>query len=369
MIPDSLLRGALRRDDRPLPRARRLRPGDDGHDPERRPHGAEGRGVRLARQDVRDRRRRARSASSTQRRRRAARARGSSRATSGARARRRTRRSRTGSGSRWARARATGAPAVFWLDETRAHDARAAREGRAYLRRARHRRPRDRDPARRRGDALHARARPRGAGHDLGDRQRPARLPHGPLPDPRARHEREDALDRAAHGGRRAVRDRRRRLGAEARAAVRAARTTCAGTRSASSSRWRPRSSTWPTRPATRGAGRSADALDGRPASSSRTTGRRRARSASSTTAAATSTSRCTGRRSSPPRRRTRSWPRASRRSREQLAEEEAKIIAELDGVQGEPVDLGGYYRPDPEKADGGMRPSATLNAIVASIS
>ena len=54
--PRPLLRGALRRDRRPLPRARRVRPGDDGHHAERRPDGPGGRGVRVARQDVRDRR-------------------------------------------------------------------------------------------------------------------------------------------------------------------------------------------------------------------------------------------------------------------------------------------------------------------------
>ena len=53
--PRLQLRRAVRRDDRLLPRARRVRPGDDGHDAERRADGAEGRGVRLARQDVRDR--------------------------------------------------------------------------------------------------------------------------------------------------------------------------------------------------------------------------------------------------------------------------------------------------------------------------
>ena len=53
--PRQLVRGALPGDDRPLPRARGVRPGDDGHDPQRRPDGAEGRGVRLARQDLRDR--------------------------------------------------------------------------------------------------------------------------------------------------------------------------------------------------------------------------------------------------------------------------------------------------------------------------
>ena len=73
-----------------------------------------------------------------------------------------------------------------------------------------------------RGDALHARARRARRGHDLGHRQRAARLPDRPVPDPRARHQRQDALDRAADERRRAVRDRRRRLGAEARPAARA---------------------------------------------------------------------------------------------------------------------------------------------------
>jgi isocitrate dehydrogenase len=42
----------------------------------------------------------------------------------------------------------------------------------------------------------------------------------------------------------------------------------------------------------------------------------------------------------------------------------EAKIVAELAGT-GKPVDLGGYYHPDPELASKAMRPSATLNAII----
>ena len=82
-----------------------------------------------------------------------------------------------------------------------------------------------------RGHPLLARAHPPGRGHHLGHRQRAARLPHRPVPDPRARHQRQDALDRAADERRRPVRDRRRRLGPEARAAVRARRTTSAGTR------------------------------------------------------------------------------------------------------------------------------------------
>ncbi len=47
----------------------------------------------------------------------------------------------------------------------------------------------------------------------------------------------------------------------------------------------------------------------------------------------------------------------------------EATILAELAAAQGAPVDLGGYYRPDPIRADTAMRPSPTLNAIVDRIS
>jgi isocitrate dehydrogenase len=52
-----------------------------------------------------------------------------------------------------------------------------------------------------------------------------------------------------------------------------------------------------------------------------------------------------------------------------QLAEAEPKIAAELIAAQGKPVDLGGYYQPDQGKTSKAMRPSATLNAIVDSIS
>jgi isocitrate dehydrogenase len=48
-----------------------------------------------------------------------------------------------------------------------------------------------------------------------------------------------------------------------------------------------------------------------------------------------------------------------------QLAESAAKIDAELIAAQGKPMDIGGYYRPDPKKVDSAMRPSPTLNAIV----
>ncbi len=51
-----------------------------------------------------------------------------------------------------------------------------------------------------------------------------------------------------------------------------------------------------------------------------------------------------------------------------ELSDNETKIVEELNNAQGRPVDIGGYYRPDQEKADQAMRPSATFNAIVESI-
>jgi isocitrate dehydrogenase len=52
-----------------------------------------------------------------------------------------------------------------------------------------------------------------------------------------------------------------------------------------------------------------------------------------------------------------------------QLADNEAKIVAELNAAQGRPVDLGGYFRPNPTLATKAMRPSQTFNAIVDAIS
>ncbi|MGA3003083.1 MAG: NADP-dependent isocitrate dehydrogenase [Acetobacteraceae bacterium] len=52
----------------------------------------------------------------------------------------------------------------------------------------------------------------------------------------------------------------------------------------------------------------------------------------------------------------------------ETLAANEAKINAELIAAQGKPVDIGGYYLPDPAKVSAAMRPSATLNAALAAL-
>ncbi len=49
----------------------------------------------------------------------------------------------------------------------------------------------------------------------------------------------------------------------------------------------------------------------------------------------------------------------------ESLAAAEDKIVAELAAVQGKPADTGGYFRADPAKTAAVMRPSATLNAII----
>ena len=51
------------------------------------------------------------------------------------------------------------------------------------------------------------------------------------------------------------------------------------------------------------------------------------------------------------------------------LRENEQKIVDELLAVQGKPADIGGYFRPDPEKAAQVMRPSATFNEALATIS
>ncbi len=53
----------------------------------------------------------------------------------------------------------------------------------------------------------------------------------------------------------------------------------------------------------------------------------------------------------------------------ERLTSEEETITAELLAVQGSPVDIGGYYRPDDALATAVMTPSKTLNATLASLS
>lgn len=51
-----------------------------------------------------------------------------------------------------------------------------------------------------------------------------------------------------------------------------------------------------------------------------------------------------------------------------EMSQSEAKILEELIGVQGNPTNIGGYYHPDEELMNQAMRPSATLNGIIARI-
>jgi isocitrate dehydrogenase len=51
-----------------------------------------------------------------------------------------------------------------------------------------------------------------------------------------------------------------------------------------------------------------------------------------------------------------------------ELERNEEKIVAELIGVQGKPVDIGGYFHPNPTLAAAAMRPSATFNSILGTI-
>jgi len=51
-----------------------------------------------------------------------------------------------------------------------------------------------------------------------------------------------------------------------------------------------------------------------------------------------------------------------------ELSEKEQMIVAELSAVQGKPTDVGGYYLPDDAKASAALRPSATFNQILAKL-
>ena len=267
------------------------------------------------------------------------------------------------------RARASGTPAVFWLDDSRAHDRNLIAKVETYLQ--------DHDtegldlrvlhPV----DGRHAlgRADPPRRGHHLGHRQRAARLQHRPLPDPRARHQRQDALGRAADERRRPLRDRRRRLGAQARAAARAGGLPALGQPGRVPRPGRelpPRGHATATPAPACSARRSTAPPSGcstrtraRPAGSAQIDNRGShfwlarywaQELAEQTEDAELAAAFGTG------------GPSSSRPS------ESIEIDAELIAVQGSPVDIGGYYRPDAEKTAAVMRPSATFNDILATL-
>ena len=52
----------------------------------------------------------------------------------------------------------------------------------------------------------------------------------------------------------------------------------------------------------------------------------------------------------------------------EELAKNEETIMKDLIECQGDPVDIGGYFKPCPEKCEKAMRPSSILNALIDEI-
>lgn len=52
----------------------------------------------------------------------------------------------------------------------------------------------------------------------------------------------------------------------------------------------------------------------------------------------------------------------------QQLTDNETKIITELNSVQGQAVNIGGYYRPDQQLTEKVMRPSESFNHIIESL-
>ena len=194
--PRPQLRRCLRDGHRGLQEARRVRSGHDGRRAQRRPDGASGRRVRLARQDVSRSRRRRRS--------RARRIGQRAHRTEGRSGRHlprlpseRCARARLGQTRRQPRPLEQHARRVLARSEARARCA-DDQESRDVPERPRYARASTSASWRRttRRSSRSSASR-KGQGHDLGDRQRAARLPHRSLPDHGTRHEREDALDRA----------------------------------------------------------------------------------------------------------------------------------------------------------------------------
>ena len=263
------------------------------------------------------------------------------------------------------RARATGAPAVFWLDKNRAHDAQIIAKVETYLQRSRHRRASTSASCRRSTRCSYSLERdPQGPGHDLGHRQRAARLPDRSVPDPRNRHVGQDALDRAAARGRRPVRDRRRRLGAEARAAVPEGgylRWDSLGEFSALAASLEHIWQRVPQR-AGHGAGRHARPGIGKFLDNNKSPARKVGEidNRGSHFYLALYWAEALAAQTKDAELQARFAPVAKA-----LAENEAKINAELSAAQGKPVDIGGYYQPDLAKTTAAMRPSPTLNAII----
>jgi isocitrate dehydrogenase len=259
------------------------------------------------------------------------------------------------------RQKAEGCEAIFWLDETRAHDAELIAYVKPILEAGRGRQVQDHGPAR--GDHRHAGDDHEGRELHRHHRQRAARLPDRPVPDPRTGDLGQDAVDREADAGRRAVRDRRRRLGPETRAAA------------AAENHLR-----WDSLGEFCALGESFKFL----ADEGQRQGPRPGRGGRGGHAGLSRQRQRPQRKAGEPDNRNshywfaRYWAEALAAQTEDadlaahfapiakaLAEKEAQITAELMADRGKPVDQGGYYHPDPGLTAAMMRPSATLNAII----
>ncbi|MGA4814555.1 NADP-dependent isocitrate dehydrogenase [Pseudomonas aeruginosa] len=138
-------------------------------------------------------------------------------------------------------------------------------------------------------------------------------------------------------------------------------RTTCAGTRWASSGPSRVPGESG-SRPATPRPSCSARRWTKPPASCWTTTSRRRRKVGDIDNRGSHSTWRCTD--PGPGRRRTKTpnWPaHFAPLAKALLTEQEATIVAELNAVQGKPAEIGGYYRSNPELTSKGDAPQRHL--------
>ena len=265
------------------------------------------------------------------------------------------------------RARATGDPAVFWLDEGRAHDANVIAKVRDLPGRPRHQRAAHRGAGARGGHRPLARAHPPGGEHHLGDGQRAARLPDRSLPHPRARDERQDALRRPPDQRRRPVRDGCGRLGPQARPAAAGRELPAVGQPGrvpGPRRQLRARGPAHGQRPGP-GPGRHPGPGDRAPVGRGPVAEPRSW--AGSTTAAATSTSPSTGPRELAAQGDDPGLAADFAGLAARLGEQEEAVVGELLAVQGAPADIGGYYLPDESLAVAVMRPSTTFNAAIDS--
>ena len=264
------------------------------------------------------------------------------------------------------RARNSGMPVVFWLDAYRPHEAQLITKVKMYLHEHNTSGPGhpDHEPGAR--HALHAGARGPRPGHHQRHRQHPARLPDRPVPHHGTGHQRQDAVHRAADGRWRHVRNRRRRLGAQACAAAGGRKPPALGLAGRVPG-------------AGRVAGRPGHQDRQRPGQAAGQDAGRRHRQAAGQQQGPQDPHRRAGQPWQPvlpgdvlgagPGRadaKTRRWQARFAPLAKSLAENEAQIVAEFKEVQGKPVDIGGYYLLDAEKVKAVMRPSATFNAVLS---